>query len=188
MHRRAFVQLAAAAVVFSPLELAFADTDTALPAASVGTLRALAPVVLPASLGRRGIGLVTDRFLERLKQHRATVLMDAGYGHPVVGRTPESPAARYVEQLAALETAAQSEGHVFSRMAPDAKRVLIERALGEAKVEALPEMPNGQHVVSDLMAFYFRSSEANDRCFRAQIGRETCRPYPAVTLRPQPLA
>jgi len=37
------------------------------------------------------------------------------------------------------------------------------------------------------MAFYFRSSEANDECYKAMIGRETCRTI-AITLRkPDPL-
>jgi hypothetical protein len=188
MHRRAFVQLAAAAVVLSPFELAFGETEAALPEPSLSTLRALAPVVLPSSLGRRGIALWTDRFLARLQQHRADVPMDGGYGRPVLRRTPESPAPRYIEQLAALEKAAESQGQVFGRMTADAKRALIEDALRNAHVEQLPDIPNGQHIVSDLMAFYFRSSDANDECYRAQIGRETCRPLAAVTRRPRPLA
>lgn len=188
MHRREFVQLAAASVVLTPLKVAFATADGPLPPGSLATLRALAPVVLPASLGRRAVGLITDRFLERLQQHRADVPMDAGYGHPVLRRTPPSPAAKYIEDLTALELNAQSQGRVFARLAPEAKRALIENALRNAKVEELPDLPDGQHVVSDLMAFYFRSSEANDYCYRAQIGRETCRPYPFVTRRPRPLA
>jgi hypothetical protein len=44
-----------------------------------------------------------------------------------------------------------------------------------AKLEDLPERPEGRHVAADLMAFFFRSSEANDLCYRAAIGRDTCR-------------
>jgi len=43
-------------------------------------------------------------------------------------------------------------------------------------------------VVADLMAFYFRSSEANDDCYRAMINREVCRPIAITTRRPQPIA
>jgi hypothetical protein len=39
----------------------------------------------------------------------------------------------------------------------------------------LPRTPDGKHVASDLMAFYFNSSEANDLCYRAHIGRDECR-------------
>ena len=34
------------------------------------------------------------------------------------------------------------------------------------------------------MAFYFRSSEANDDCYRALISREVCRPIELTTRRP----
>ncbi len=37
------------------------------------------------------------------------------------------------------------------------------------------------------MAFYFRSSEANDFCYNASIGRELCRPIAITTKRPAPL-
>jgi hypothetical protein len=189
MRRRAFVQLTATAFVLSPLErLALAASGGPLPAASVDTLRGLAPVVLPASLGRRAIRLLTDRFLDRLQGHRAGAAMDYGYGRFVLRRTPESPAPRYVEQLAALERAGQPQAGSFGRLPADSKRALIEQALRDAKVESLPDIPDGRHVVSDLMAFYFQSSEANDYCYRARIGRETCRPLQAVTVRPKPLA
>jgi hypothetical protein len=188
MRRRAFVQLAAVAVL-SPLDrLVSGRAETALPETSVATLRALAPTVLPASLGRRAIGLLVDRFLARLQGHRAGEEMDHDYGHPVLRRTPGSPAPRYVEQLAALERAAQPQGPAFGRLGPGAKRTLLEQALREAGVKELPEMPDGHHVVSDLMAFYFQSSEANDACYGVRIGRETSRPLSAIVGRPLPLS
>ncbi len=188
MKRRVFVQLAATAVL-APLDrVVWAGEEAILPAASVETLRALAPVVLPASLGRRAVALLTDRFLARLQRHRGGVEQDYAYGHPVLGRTAESPAPRYVEQLAALERDAAERGQAFGRLAPDAKRAVIERAWRQAKVEDLPERPDGGHVASDLMAFYFQSSEANDYCYLAEIGREQSRPLSAITVRPRPLA
>ena len=188
MKRRAFVQLTLSTVALSPLHrLAPLAQPAALHDASVATLRSLAPVVLPASLGRRAIGLTTDRFLEWLSGYRAAVIMEHGYGQPAVRRTPASPAARYGEQLAALEQAAAQKGSPFDRLPADAKRAVIEAALEEAKVENLPSLPDGRHVVSDLMAFYFQGSEANDLCYRARIGREKCRPLANVTVRPRPL-
>lgn len=187
MKRRAFVQLAVSAVALSPFHrVTLGAQDGALPAETLATLRALAPVVLPAALGRRAIGQITDRFVEWLGAYRAGVLLEHGYGKPEVRRAAESPVPRFVGQLAALERAAP--GQSFGRLAPEAKRGLIEAALREAKVEALPDLPDGRHVVSDLMAFYFQSSEANDYCFRAQIAQEKCRPLGRVTVRPQPLA
>ena len=37
------------------------------------------------------------------------------------------------------------------------------------------------------MAFYFRSSEANDACYQALINREVCRPIAVTIRRPEPL-
>jgi len=48
-------------------------------------------------------------------------------------------------------------------------------------------VPPGQHVVADLMAFYFRSSEANDVCYSAMIQREVCRPIAITVRKPGPL-
>ena len=44
---------------------------------------------------------------------------------------------------------------------------LLSDALAAAKVTELPGRPTGRHIVSDLMAFYFRSSEANDLAYRS---------------------
>ena len=57
----------------------------------------------------------------------------------------------------------------------------------KAGVRNLPPRPLGQHVVADLMAFYFRSSEANDDCYQALINREVCRPIAITTRKPEPL-
>jgi hypothetical protein len=38
------------------------------------------------------------------------------------------------------------------------------------------------------MAFYFRSSEANDLAYRARIGRQVCRTLELTTRRPAPIA
>jgi hypothetical protein len=188
MRRRVFVKLAMSTLALPPLgPLGLFAQDSGLPDASLATLLSLAPVVLPASLGRRAVGAVTDRFVVWLREYRAGVIMEHGYGRPEVRRTPASPASKYVEHLAALERAAEAQGQPFSRLPAAAKRGLIEAALRDARIERLPGTPNGQHVVSDLMAFYFQSSEANDLAYRARIGQETCRDIAAVTVRPSPL-
>ena len=48
-------------------------------------------------------------------------------------------------------------------------------------------LPTAIFVASDLMAFYFRSSEANDDCYNAMINREVCRPIAITTRKPAPL-
>jgi hypothetical protein len=190
MTRRSFVKLAVSAAVLSPLgRVNLVAQTSSLPDAAITTLRSLAPVVLPNALGRRSVEALTDRFLVWLGRYEPGVVMEHGYGHPRIRRTPQSPAPRYIEQLKALEQAADRQHHQpFSRLAPDAKRAIIEAAFNEAKVESLPSLPSGKHVAADLMAFYFQSSEANDHCYQAAIGRETCRPRSRVAARPRPLA
>ncbi|HEY3883772.1 MAG TPA: hypothetical protein VGL62_01095, partial [Vicinamibacterales bacterium] len=63
----------------------------------------------------------------------------------------------------------------FASAPINARRTIIESALGAAKLERLPPRPNGVHVAGDLMAHYFHSSEAEDLCYGRAIGRDVCR-------------
>ena len=95
-----------------------------------------------------------------------------------------SPVPGYVAQLASIAAAARARGGRFGSLPLDARRALLDEALKAANVTQLPSRPSGGHVVSDLMAFYFRSSEANDVAHRARIGRQVCRPIEVTTRRP----
>jgi hypothetical protein len=68
-----------------------------------------------------------------------------------------------------------------------AKRAKIAEALGAAKVRDLSMVPDGNHVASDLMSFYFGSSEANDRAYTASVGRDNCRGLRNSGAEPTPL-
>jgi hypothetical protein len=89
--------------------------------------------------------------------------------------------------LSALADEARAHGSSWSALDRDAQRTLLDAAFTKAGVRGLPARPSGQHVVADLMAFYFRSSEANDECYNALINREVCRPIAITTRRPEPL-
>jgi hypothetical protein len=188
VKRRTFLRLAVATAVLSPLQRTRLWAQAGLPRASIPTLRAVARVVLPKSLGARRIDATADRFVQWVAGHQAGVLTEHGYGRPRIRRTPKSPAPRYAAQLSALDEAARPRGASFDELALDAQRALLDGALKEAKVETLPNSPTGQHVVSDLMAFYFQSSEANDECYQADIGRYKCRPLSFTTAKPRPLS
>ena len=108
--------------------------------------------------------------------------MTHGYGHPRLQKTGASPVPGYGLQLAALDAAARAKGARWSALDQETRRALLDAAFTAAGVRNLPPRPMGQHVVADLMAFYFRSSEANDDCYRALINREVCRPI-EVTIR-----
>jgi hypothetical protein len=139
-------------------------------------LRALAEVVLPSELGSDGRTRVVDGFLTWLRDYRAGADADHGYGVTRLRRTPASPAATYPAQLAALESRAGD------------RRSAVAAAITDAKIERLPARPDGGHVATDLMAFYFNSLEANDLAYGLAIGRDTCRGLEGSQNRPAPLA
>jgi hypothetical protein len=138
-------------------------------------LRALADVVLPSELGDRGRARVVAEFLAWLRDYRGGVDTDHGYGFPRLRRTAPSPAGKYSAQLTAL---AARDGD---------QRPAIEAAITDARIERLPARPDGGHIATDLMAFYFNSVEANDLAYRAAIGRDTCRGLPGSENRPASL-
>jgi hypothetical protein len=63
----------------------------------------------------------------------------------------------------------------------------VAAAIGAARVQDLPERPDGRHVAADLLAFFFRSSEASDLCYGKAIGRDQCRGLPGSEDPPAPL-
>lgn len=155
---------------------------------SVAVLRDVASTVLPASLGADKVALVVDRFLAWGRDYEEGVALAHGYGDPRLVKSGPSPVPDYVAQLAALDRAARARGGPFGGLPLEVRRTILSDALAAAKVSDLPGRPTGRHVVSDLMAFYFRSSEANDLAYRARIGRQVCRTLELTTRRPVPLA
>ncbi len=160
--------------------------NVSLSAEHVATLRSVATVVLPTSLESAGAAEVAEKFVQWVREYRSGIPYRHGYGNPSLRRTPPFPIDAYVRQLEALEQAAKEQGRPFDRLAPAAQRAVVESALDKTEGNDLPDRPTGEHVITDLMGFYFRSSEANDLCYRADIGRYKCRPLARTTERPRP--
>jgi hypothetical protein len=185
MKRRTLLQWmisAAAALPLGRMRL-FAQPRELTPDA-VATLREIAPTVLPASLGAARIGEAVDKFVAWTRGYRERVPLQHGYGHPRLQKTPPSPVPAYLAQLAALDAEARARGGRWATLDLESRRSLLDAAFAKAGVRGLPQRPNGQHVVADLMASYFRSTEANDYCYSAMIQREVCRPIAVTTTRP----
>ena len=151
-------------------------------------LRALAAAVLPASLGKERQDAIADRFAVWLKNYKSGADRGHGYGVTRLATAPDSPTPAYIAQLAVLEKAARQRGAKdFATLSRDDQHALIEAAFQNAKVDRLPDRPEGKHVAADLMAFFFRGTEANDLCYRAEIGKDTCRDLADSPNRPKPL-
>ena len=189
MQRRTLLQWAAACAAVLPFErLRLLAQPRELTPDAIAMLREIAPTLLPASLGPARIGDTVDRFVAWTRGYRERVPLAHGYGHPRLQKSGPSPVPAYVAQLATLDADARAKGGRWPTLDVETRRALIDAALKKAGVKALPPRPMGQHVAADLMAFFFRSTEANDLCYGAQIQREVCRPIEVTTKRPAPLA
>ena len=181
MQRRTLLQLLLSGATWFGARLNLHAQAAVLDAAR---LRQVADAVLPQEIDADERSRVVDRFLTWVREYRTDAETDHGYGFPRLRRTPPSPAAKYPAQFDALDAAARAKGRSFADATLDERRALIEDAIAAAKIERLPGRPDGGHVATDLMAFYFHSVEANDLCYRARIGRDTCRSLAGSENRP----
>jgi hypothetical protein len=188
MNRRTLLQWMASAAAVLPFErLRVLAQPRDLTPEAIATLNEVAPTVIPQSLGAQRTRVIVDKFVEWTRNYREGVALSHGYGHPRLQRTAPSPVARYLMQLASLDAEARAKGGRWSALDLETRRALLDAAFIQAGVRSLPPRPTGQHIVADLMTFYFRSSEANDYCYSAMINREICRPIQITTKRPAPL-
>ena len=189
MKRRTLLQWMASIAAVLPFErVRLLAQPRDLTPESIRFLHELAPTVLPASIGASRVSQTVDRFVAWTRGYREGVATSHGYGHPRLQKTAATPVPRYLEQLAGLEDAARAKGARWAALDVETRRALLDASIAKAGARNLPPHPSGQHVVVDLMATYFRSSEANDDCYRAQIGRETCRTIAVTLVKPKPKA
>ncbi len=151
------------------------------PAKHEATLKELAATVLPESLGRSGTDAIAVQFVRWVQEYRAGAEMQSGYGFTRLRYKPGSPAERYMDQLDQLASGALAQNTMASR------RSKIAETLRSANIKDLGYFPDGSHIASDLMTFYFQSSEANDRAYMAEVGKDKCRGLKDSAPEPSPL-
>lgn len=184
MHRRSLLQLLAALSAALPWRVTLAQVQGApLTPEALTTLRSVAGAVLPSALDGRGSDAVVESFLTWLRGYRSGADMGFGYGIVRKRVTPTIDAAKYVQQLRALENSTPA----FSRSSIEQRRRAIAAAFDAAGLKDFPASPNGVHVVADFMSHYFHGSDANDLCHLARIGRDRCRTLAGSSRRPAPL-
>jgi hypothetical protein len=187
MQRRTLLQWLAAVPALLPLQpFRLLAQPRELTPDAIAELHAIAPTVLPSTLGDKGVRSVTDKFVAWTRGYREGVPLVHGYGHPRLQKSGPSPVPGYLSQLTDLRAEALAKGAPWATLEPETRRALLDAAFIKAGVRGLPPRPIGQHVVADLMAFYFRSTEANDDCYKALINREVCRPIAITTRKPEP--
>ncbi len=135
------------------------------------SMRELAAIVLPASLGRARTDRIAGDFLRWLRDYHAGAEIGSGYGNPRTQVVPANPSARYVEQIGQLEMT----------------RAGVEKSLQDAKIDRIPQRPNGRHVAADLLAYFYGSANGEDFLYNAAIKRDDCRGLDTSTKRPPAL-
>lgn len=182
MRRRTLIQsaLGLAAILPIPRVRAWA-LGAAFPGAQEDTLRKLAATVLPSSLGRTGTDEVASEFAAWVAGYRAGAAMSPGYGSPRVRYKGAAPAALFQRQLQTLAVGALASDDIAVRR----RQLAVE--LQRAGVTDLTTVPRGEHVVVDLMSFWFASPAAHDMAYQAAIGKDRCRSLASSAQVPPPL-
>ena len=141
-------------------------------------LRHVARAILPSELGTARQQEVVEAFIAWLEDYREGAEVDHNVAFPQPGWSPPSPAPGYAQDLERLDGEAQQRlSRPLAELDDAGVRSLIAAALDAVVPETreLPPRPDDSHVAVGLLAFYYTSAAANDRCYRAAIGMKTAR-------------
>ncbi|HEU5217888.1 MAG TPA: hypothetical protein VFU23_04475, partial [Gemmatimonadales bacterium] len=151
-------------------------------------LRALGVAVLPAELGASGVERAVAEFERWLAGYREGAELLHGYGTGDVHYAGPSPALKWSAQLADLDAAARKRhGASFATRSRAEREALVRAALGGISAGGLPQIDRAPHIALGLLAHFYSSAAAQDLCYRARIGKGTCRPLADSPRRPLPL-
>jgi hypothetical protein len=186
VSRREFVSWLAT-VVPAGLVVRYAHAESvAYLLSAPATLDALGSAVLPSELGAGQIARVVAGFRRWMDGYREGAEVNHAYGNSRLRFTGPTPATRWTRQLDELDAAAQSaHGRPFSALSVSERQALIRPLI--ASERGIPGSPEGgTHVAVALLGFFYGSSEANDLCYEAAIGKSTCRPLSESSRKPAP--
>ena len=139
-------------------------------------LRAVADVVLPSgALGEDGMAAAVRGFMDWVEGFEAAAELDHPYLTGQLRYGLPHPGPRWGAQLTAMDLESQARsGLAFAELGEDERRGVVERALRGGS--SLPGSPaQADHVALGLLAWFYRTSPANDLCYRADVGRHLCR-------------
>lgn len=186
-RRRFLATLAAAVPVAAIARRAHAAAVVHLES-DPSTLDALAEAVLPSSLGRAGARRAAAAFREWGAGYRENAELVHGYGTSRLRSTGPTPVTRWATQLDELEARAHSEHQrSFRQLTMERRTALVRAMLQGERLDRMPSVASANHVALALIAHFYESPAAQDLCYGAQIGRETCRPLAAQPRKPLPL-
>lgn len=154
------------------------------------TLEAIGHIVLPAkALGDDGIAHVLDEFQTWLAELEPVAELDHPYlWTDEIAYGPPDPAPLWKSQLEALELEASKRfATSFPELGGDAQRAMLDRSLPRFYDSELPYAGDAPHVAIGLVAYFYRTSRANDLGYGAAIEKQTCRGLDTGPDEPTPL-
>jgi hypothetical protein len=158
-------------------------TDSEMPAVAE-----LGAVVLPTSLARTKTDDIAKQFVHWTQGYKPGADAGYGYGFPEVEVLGANPATSYRTQLQQLETAAAAKGGSFASIPVEARRAIVADALQQARIDKIAPRPNGKHIASDMLAYFYNSADGQDFLYSAAIRRDDCRGLETSAERPRSLA
>jgi len=189
LSRRAFLGALAAAM---PAAILIRHAHAAAVddlAASPRILQALGEAVLPSELGRAGTLAAVSGFQRWIAGYRENVELVHGYGTSALGKSGPTPATRWAAQLDALDRTARAEGaRSFATLPLERRREIVRRELKALKADRIGAVGRAPHVALALLAHWYDTPDATNRCYDVHIDRENCRPLAASSRKPLPLA
>lgn len=151
LNRREFLATTAIAVTAGDL---FIEPDDR------ATLILLGRRILPQELTEAELKRTIEKFERWVSNYRAGAELNHGYGTGRLDLLPADPWPRWREQLRAMTPASIEK---------------IDQLPELARAERLPGVLAAPHVALALLSWYYASPEANDLCYQARIGRDSCR-------------
>jgi len=209
-NRRLFIRwtMLAAAVTAAMRRVAFAETPRASGeqqgAASrqatgldVAAVRPVAEVVLPSELGRAGVERAANAFTAWIAAYRAGEELEHPYGSERIGTTAPSSAARWADQLAALDRDAQAAHRkAFAQCTADERLALVRSAIANAggagaaagaPSTRMPSPLSAPHVAVAMLAHFVESTDGVNLAYQRRIDPRQCRPLADSPKLPVPL-
>ena len=155
-------------------------------AAAPDTLNALGGAVLPSELGSALTAQVVAGFRRWIDGYRENAELNHGYGNSRLRFSGPTPATRWAKQLDDLDASARAaHGSSFASLTIAQRQELVRPLI--AAERGIPSNPDGAtHIALALLGFFYGSSLANDLCYEAAIGKNTCRPLSDSPKHPMP--
>lgn len=145
----------------------------------------LADAILPSELSADARLRAVHSFKAWIDEYKEGAELVHGYGTSALRFQRPSPKAKWAAQLEQFRSRLSALG---SRPSREQVQAVVRDELKGERIDRMPAVGQASHVAVALLAFYYGLPDANDLCYNAQIGRETCRPLAQQSRQPLPLA